>query len=498
MFNVISKEQLILENHRKDVSQELDPIRRAELGQYMTPYPIAFFMASLFTYTKEIRLLDPGAGMGSLTSAFIESALEKGSKINVEVWEIDPTLRKYLENSLELWKSKSKGRLVPKFHKNDFIEDACYLLSMGGDKYFTHAILNPPYKKINSKSKHRHFLSEVGIETVNLYSAFIALSINLLAQGGQLVAIIPRSFCNGTYYKPFRQFLLNNCSIKRIHLFNSRTSAFKDDRILQENIIIYLIKNSANGRVTISTSENSDFAHLKTNEYDYSSIVDLQSEHKYIHIPISESDIHRPAICTHKLSEIGLEVSTGPVVDFRLKEYLKDKIDKNTIPLIYPHNFINGTFQWPRKHKKPNGIKSSSAMLKWLMPKGNYVLVKRFSSKEEKKRISAYYLPSKNIQTAMVGIENHLNVFHYAKRGIDELLAKGLTLFLNSKIIDDHFRVFSGHTQVNATDLRTMRYPSREILIELGKKSLYNGIDQSTIDKLIREVWENGQKKEKN
>jgi adenine-specific DNA-methyltransferase len=226
--------------------------------------------------------------------------------------------------------------------------------------------------------------------------------------------------------------------------------------------------------------------------------VDLQSEHKYIHIPISESDIHRPAICTHKLSEIGIEVSTGPVVDFRLKEYLKDKVDKNSIPLIYPHNFVNGTFQWPIKHKKPNGIKSSSAMLKWLMPKGHYVLVKRFSSKEEKKRISAYFLSSKDVRADMIGIENHMNVFHHAKKGIDELLARGLTLFLNSKIIDDHFRVFSGHTQVNATDLRTIQYPSREILIELGKKSLYNGNDQSTIDKLIREMQENGQKKEKN
>jgi len=35
-------------------------------------------------------------------------------------------------------------------------------------KRFSHAILNPPYKKINSNSEHRLILRRMGIETVNL------------------------------------------------------------------------------------------------------------------------------------------------------------------------------------------------------------------------------------------------------------------------------------------------------------------------------------------
>ena len=34
--------------------------------------------------------------------------------------------------------------------------------------------------------------------------------------------------------------------------------------------------------------------------------------------------------------------------------------------------------------------------------------------------------------------------------------------------VDEQFRRFSGHTQVNATDLRLMKYPSRDILTRLG------------------------------
>ena len=68
----------------------------------------------------------------------------------------------------------------------------------------------------------------------------------------------------------------------------------------------------------------------------------------------------------------------------------------------------------------------------------------------------------------MLGFENHLNVFHEDKHGLPELLARGLAMFLNTTAVDENFRLFNGHTQVNATDLRKMKYPSRETLIELG------------------------------
>ena len=95
------------------------------------------------------------------------------------------------------------------------------------------------------------------------------------------------------------------------------------------------------------------------------------------------------------------------------------------------------------------------------MEPGCYVVTKRFSSKEEKKRVVAFVFDAEKLQCELVGFENHLNVFHSGKRGLDQEVAYGLSVFLNSTVVDNHFRVFSGHTQVNATDLRNMRYPSR-------------------------------------
>ena len=119
---------------------------------------------------------------------------------------------------------------------------------------FTHAILNPPYKKINSDSAHRALLRAVRLETVNLYTAFVGLALALMAEGGELVAIVPRSFCNGPYYKPFREWILAKASVEHIHLFHSRTSAFNDDDVLQENVIIKLVRGKKQGQITITTA----------------------------------------------------------------------------------------------------------------------------------------------------------------------------------------------------------------------------------------------------
>jgi adenine-specific DNA-methyltransferase len=473
---------------RREVSKTLDPDRRSEFGQFMTPNSIASFMSSLFTYNRNIKLLDPGAGIGSLTSAFLESSLNYNSTVHVEAWEIDSSLIPYLDSTINHWKRISKGKINYQINTEDFIKNACFQLGMGKDNCFSHAILNPPYKKINSHSKYRFLLRDVGIETVNLYSAFVALCIKLLADKGELVAIIPRSFCNGAYYLPFRKLLLENTAIKQIHLFKSRNKAFSDDDVLQENIIIHLVKNVNCKNVIVSTSLDSEFEDYAEHKCEYSFIVDQNSVNKFIHIPTNESEHHAPGICTDTLTEIGLEVSTGPIVDFRVKDYLQKDITNKSIPLIYSFNFVDGKLIWPKEHKKPNSLIMSPDLIKQLMPNGNYVFVKRFSSKEEKKRLVAYHLSPNNLNSDLIGIENHINVYHFRKKGIDEYLARGLTVFLNSTIMDNYFRVFSGHTQVNATDLRTILYPSREKLIKLGKKSCSFPNNQVAIDSLIGEM----------
>jgi tRNA1(Val) A37 N6-methylase TrmN6 len=449
---------------------EPGPAGKAALGQYMTPSNIAAFMASLFPgVSGNFHLLDAGAGKGRLTCAFFDALRNGDSPFpsgEVSLFEFDAAMVQELEkNTADTFGALSVDRHI--YHA-DFIERATMLV-LRKQRPFTHAILNPPYKKINSGSLHRAFLRDVGIETVNLYTAFVALSVALLQPGGTLVAIIPRSFCNGPYYRPFREFILRHTAVRHIHLFTSRTDAFKADKVLQENIIIKLERDSEQADICISTSTNGDMDDYTATRHPFEDIVRPHDPEKFIHIPDAQGEAGPLSLVNSSLASLRIEVSTGPVVDFRLKEYLREMPQGNDAPLLYPGHF-NGKTEWPRAgFKKPNAIARCPATMKWLYPNGYYVTVRRLSSKEEKRRVVAYLVdPAYFPEKPFLGFENHLNVFHCGKAGLDRDVAQGLTLYLNSRFVDTLFRRFNGHTQVNATDLRSLPYPSIKTLAELG------------------------------
>lgn len=436
-------------------------------------------MASLFPDgTGDCRLLDAGAGIGSLSAAFLDRWRSGGlsfSRVTVDAFELDAALMGHLASTLERY--NHKGDFVANIRQEDFILAAVETLE--GNLFsppigrYSHAILNPPYKKINSNSAHRLALRRVSIETVNLYSAFVALAVAQAAPGGQIVAIIPRSFCNGPYYRPFRDFILERAAVRHMHLFESRSKAFKDDEVLQENIIIRLERGGQQGPVTVTTSTDDTFADLVTHEHPFDRIVFPDDPERFIHVPTSpeKNAIELSEEIRYTLADLGIKVSTGPVVDFRLKEHLRDMPGEGTVPLLYPGHFSSTGTTWPIEGmKKPNAIERNTNTEKWLYPSGFYCVVRRFSSKEEKRRIVASVVePSAFGGVTVLGFENHLNLFHENKRGLPEALARGLAVFLNTTAVDENFRRFNGHTQVNATDLKLMKYPSRETLIELGE-----------------------------
>jgi adenine-specific DNA-methyltransferase len=218
-------------------------------------------------------------------------------------------------------------------------------------KTYTHAILNPPYKKIGSRSEQRAALSSLGIETGNLYSAFTALALKWLRSKGELVAITPRSFCNGSYFKPFRRYLFEQASLRQIHVFERRNRAFSDDDVLQENIIFHLIKEGSEGRVVISSSSGTGWDVLTKRDVSLSQVVDVRSSERIIHIASNEFDqelVDQMRAFPCSLNDLDFSVSTGRVVDFRSKQYLQDKETAETVSLIYPGHMKDGFVEHPQ------------------------------------------------------------------------------------------------------------------------------------------------------
>ncbi len=483
--------------------------RQAELGQFLTPAPLADFMASMFgPLPSHVRLLDAGAGAGALTAAFVARCT--GAKdhpvksIEAVVYERDERILDDLDWTLTGCARSCElagiGFQVD-VRREDFIEAAADELS--GSLFsrktvlFDAAIVNPPYRKIRNESSERKTLRRAGIETVNLYSGFVGLILKLLKPGGQLVAITPRSFCNGPYYQPFRQQLVTSAGMQRIHVFESRTAAFRKDAVLQENVVFHAIKAAKwPAEVIVSSCSGQAGDPVIERRISAEDVVHPCDKSHFIHIPTAPAPRGaggRLGQLTARLADIGLEVSTGRVVAYRNREWLRSGPGPNAVPLIHPCHFGQPNVGWPGKAgRKPVAIVANDQTRRWLIPAGIYVLTKRFTSKEQPRRLVTSLLDPKLVPASWFGIENHVNYIHQAGAGLDRLLAQGLHAWLGSTQVDQYFREFSGHTQVNAADLRSLFYPDRNALVGLGQTVLSGEMSQPAIDSLVEEILHAG------
>lgn len=340
---------------RTQANKLLDENTRSQKGQFMTPASVARILSGMFrNLDGELTVLDAGAGVGSLTTALVERSLSEfqPTSINAKAWELEDVLVENLNRSFALCQEASEESQVffgSEVNQVDFIQNAVDIIKdrEAGEKTatFNKAILNPPYLKIAAASKERKNLRSVGVETCNLYSCFVALALMLLENGGELVAITPRSFCNGPYFNDFRRFLLDGNNLCKLHIFESRTKTFKGDKVLQENVIFHIVKGEEQGQVEITSSTCEDDPDPIIRMTEFNEVVNPNNPDRFIHIVTSDE---QASIATRiggmpcSLVDLSIEVSTGKVVDFRTKSNLRHDSAEDTVPLIYPMHFNNG------------------------------------------------------------------------------------------------------------------------------------------------------------
>ena len=457
-------------------------------GQFFTPKEISSFMAGKFDVCKnELRILDPGAGVGTLTAALCErlAANEGKLKIIADVYENDEGVLPFLEKTLSTCKNELKNynkELEYTIHNGDFIKanmnagsNKLYLTNGSAPELYDFVISNPPYYKLGKvhTSKSMHMLA--GLHP-NIYALFMTVAISKLKPNGEAVFITPRSFCSGTYYNNFRWQLLNTATIKDIHLFESRKEVFHNDDVLQESVIMKFKKENQtkNIQVTISISKTGKFSEVREIKAEYEDIVYKKGHQIFIRIPESKEDVkilHTIDKWPNFIEDLGLEVSTGPIIEFRSKEFLLDKPNGNPYaPILWMHNMKDFKIEWPAYKKgKASAILISSKSAPLLVPIKNYVLVKRFSSREQARRLYAVPFLKSDLNAESLGIENHVNYIHKLNGGMSVDETVGLAAILNTTLIDKYFRALNGNTQVNATDMRNMPLPSLEKIRQIGK-----------------------------
>jgi len=483
-------------------SGQLQFTNKKEAGQYFTPPALARFIGSFADIaTSSIRILDPGCGTAILSCALIEELmrLNSVSKIFLTLYETDKNLLKYTNKSLlylSEWLEKKridfKWELIPQ----DFILDSYSLFSSNSNEYgYDLIIANPPFFKLSKDDTRAIAVSQIANGISNIYAAFLVVASTLLNAGGELIFIVPRSFSSGLYFKDFRNFFFRNVQICNIHLFQSRKDAFSRDKVLQETIIIKGKKRpriETTGEIELSSSGGlADISSRKVVRYKEEYLIDFKSKDRILHLPID--DLEGEILNLFKswdgsLEKYNLKVSTGPIVAFRVKDKISDTgIPPLSVPLLWLHNITRMKVDWPVwREDKGQFIENSLVTVKLLVPNKNYVLMRRFSAKDDKYRLVAaphfYTMGS----TEKIGIENKLN---YIYRPNGHLLRKeilGLCALLNSSIFDNYFRIFNGNINVSATELRAMPLPPLEIIYEIGEKLiLLNDFSTNSVDKII-------------
>lgn len=472
-------------------------------GQFFTPKKTSKYMIDQFNFmdkNNDISFLDPGAGIGIFESALCEHIIEHNmhnTHINVDLYENDehilPLLKNNINHCLQLM-SQNDCTIQFNIYESDFLISNSAVFERESNylrNRYDFIISNPPYYKLKNDSPYVSLMSNIIRGQANIYSLFMALCAKLLKEDGQIVLLTPRSYCSGAYFKLLRRLFFMEIVPTKIHLFQSRKKVFSN--VLQEVMILTGVKSSKTfGQIVVSSSKGESIAeNYESRKVDYSKIVIKKDNEFLIRIPVSELDDEiaiKIDSLGFNLSKLGIGVSTGKVVPNRCDYLIRDFHNHDSFaPLVWMNNISNGCVRWPvDMGTKSIAVSVTKNSLKQLLLNKNYVLIKRFSSKEGRRRLDAGTLLRDMIDSYYIAIENHVNYIYRIDGELTEHEAYGITAILNSKIYNIYFQIINGSTQVNASELLELPLPSIEKIRSIGKFAKENSIDNFIeIEKLI-------------
>lgn len=470
-------------------SQCFDAANRKDLAQFFTPPETARFMASIATPLHTgARVVEPAGGCGILIAALAERFCDPAVCLewNATVYEIDPQLRPSLYLVLaytQQWLAIRGVHFSFCILCEDFLLSNAphlrtipMLLDAVTELQPIHLVIsNPPYFKLRKSDPRVEIIPEITYGQPNIYTLFMAATVKMLHPQGELLFITPRSFCAGPYFQQFRKWFFKQIAIKRIHLFSSRTEAFNHDDVLQENIILVGQKETIQpDHVEISVSKGVvDLAVTEAREIPINEVIDAYSHEAILSIPVHETDSEIRSIFkrwTCRLRNMGLEISTGPIVPFRTDSLATVGAGEETAPLLWVQHIGRMDIKWPLfQFHKPQWIRINSGTRGITVANSNYVLLRRFSPKEENSRITAAPYLQGSFPSQRLGIENHINYIHRPGGTMSPAETYGLAAFLNSQWVDQYFRLSSGNTQISATELRNLPMPTIEEIVRIGE-----------------------------
>lgn len=454
---------------------------RKKYGQFFTSMETARYMASLFTISENreyLSVLDAGAGSGILSCAMIErlEKIEKIKEIELTCYETDENVLPLLKENLLFMQLQSRKKIKINIVTENYITSQYLDFNnmFGGNenpKKYDLVIGNPPYMKIAKDAPEAKAMSSICYGAPNLYFIFAAMGLFNLKSDGEMVYIIPRSWTSGAYFKRFREYFLSEGKLVHIHLFGSRNKVFDKENVLQETIIVKVQKTNRKPDIVTITSSNSnkDFSACQMLVVPYDLVV--SGDNLYVYLVTNEEEVS-VLDKLHKwnktLPELGLRMKTGLTVDFRNKDVLRDEEEEGAIPLFYSQHIKQGEVRFPIQKEKEYIVTNQKGLMQ---ENRNYLFVKRFTAKEEPRRLQCgVYLAKRFPQYQKISTQNKINFIDGLLTEMSECLVYGLYVLFNSTIYDEYYRILNGSTQVNSTEINSMPVPELNIIQEMGRK----------------------------
>lgn len=477
--------------------EKMPKSQRKKYGQFFTSKETAAFMASLFDISKEkteLHILDAGAGSGILTVALLDRLQDEGQvkKIGVTCYEIDPNIIELLQSNLGYACSNSPIEIGYELRSENYILSQVleYNEMLGADptpQKYDLIIGNPPYMKVGKDAPEAKTMPDVCYGAPNLYFLFASMGMFNLLPDGEMVYIIPRSWTSGAYFKNFRQKFLREGALMHMHLFGSRDKVFGQESVLQETMIVKVKKTQSKpATVTITTTQsNFDFSEMTTFKAPYSAVV--SGEDSYVFLVTNEQEAKILELLNSwqdTLPSIGLKMKTGLTVDFRNRDALRNEKEEQAVPLFYSQHIQDGKILFPIGKEHEYIVTEQSGLLQ---ENANYLFVKRFTAKEEHRRLQCgVYLASKHPEYSQISTQNKIN-FIGGLRELPECIVYGLYVLFNSTLYDCYYRILNGSTQVNSTEVNAMPVPPLATIEAMGKELIrLHDTSEESCDNILR------------
>lgn len=473
---------------------------RKKIGQFFTSKETAQFMASLFSVpTKRmISILDPGAGTGILSAALLERLQQINciAEIQLTCYENEPETSELLESNLKHLQSISHIPLVFEVIRDNYItsqrDDFNQTLYVASEpRKYDLVIGNPPYKKVPKEAPEATAMPLVCYGAPNLYFLFAAMSLFNLSDSGEMVYIIPRSWTSGAYFKAFRDYFLTEGKLTNIHLFVSRDKVFDNESVLQETIIVKLKKqrDPISSIEITSTHSNSDFGNISKLIAPYPTVVSDHEHYVFLVTNQEELDVLTwLSQFSNTLPSLGIRMKTGLTVDFRNRELLRNEPGENVVPMFYAQHIKDGQVVFPVNRDFEYISEEQPGLIQ---KNRNFLFVKRFTAKEERRRLqSGIYLSKLLPKYHAISTQNKINFVDSTNgEGLPEDVVYGLYVLFNSTLYDTYYRILNGSTQVNSTEINAMPVPPLSAIQRMGKELQQCGdLSVTCCDNILREA----------